>query len=278
MPSPKSKSWLFTSFKLDLDFHEKHSDKIRFAIWQIELCPQTQRPHVQGYVVFKQPKTAPEIKVLFETITVHLEQRRGTHEQARTYCSKVETRITGPWILGTDEIVSDEPEWNWIGVCKAVEEGKLSEVPLWAQVAFEKRIASLFRLMITPRNKMCELILIIAPSGTGKSKLANHVAPSAIRPIVKHDGEVWYEGYIGQKVAIFDNVSSQKIMKYDHLLELVDRYPMVLNVKGSSAPCAIETVIITSVSNYKTWWKYPEIVDFSELERRITHTITDPYY
>lgn len=34
----------------------------------------------------------------------HLEIRRGTIEEARTYCCKLDTRISGPWTIGNISI------------------------------------------------------------------------------------------------------------------------------------------------------------------------------
>lgn len=75
--------------------------QLRYAIWQIEECPETHRTHVQGYLELPKTKRFTGIKALFRDQSVHLEERRGSRTQARDYCRKDESRVQGPFEHGT---------------------------------------------------------------------------------------------------------------------------------------------------------------------------------
>lgn len=78
----------------------KNLDPIRYAIWQLERCPDTDRIHVQGYLELNGTKRLAGVKKLFWCDSVHVEKRRGTRLQAKEYCSKEDTKVQGPWEYG----------------------------------------------------------------------------------------------------------------------------------------------------------------------------------
>lgn len=77
----------------------------RYACWQLERCPDTNRRHIQLYCELSNAKRAPTWlqRTLGLDHQPHCEARRGSREQAKAYCSKEETREDGPWEEGTFE-------------------------------------------------------------------------------------------------------------------------------------------------------------------------------
>ncbi len=94
----QSRSYCFTKYNnLSIpivDFKDK-SQPIRYVVYQHELCPITNKEHLQGYVEFKKLMTFKQTKNIFNDQTIHLEKRRGTRDQARLYCMKIKTRKQG---------------------------------------------------------------------------------------------------------------------------------------------------------------------------------------
>lgn len=85
----------------------KDVSTIKFAIWQIELCPTSHRHHIQGYLELPKVVKLPSCKHLFVQDfqrTVHIEKRRGTQKQAVDYCSKMESKVCGPYSFGGKSI------------------------------------------------------------------------------------------------------------------------------------------------------------------------------
>lgn len=70
-------------------------------IAQHEICPDTQREHVQGFVIFKTPQRISALqKILGDKC--HVEARKGSKRQAADYCRKEESRKPGtePFVFG----------------------------------------------------------------------------------------------------------------------------------------------------------------------------------
>lgn len=97
------RNWCFTAYDLDAFDVPVASPDLRYCVYQTEVCPNTQRPHIQGYIEFNKAVAFATVKALLGDPTVHLEARRGTRVQARDYCLKDESRMEGtdPIQIGT---------------------------------------------------------------------------------------------------------------------------------------------------------------------------------
>lgn len=80
---------------------KQFNDTVRYVVMQCEICPKTQRDHIQGYIEMHAPTTMKVIKT-FTGERSHVEPRKGTRHQARSYCMKIESRApdTDPWEYG----------------------------------------------------------------------------------------------------------------------------------------------------------------------------------
>ena len=55
--------------------------------------------HIQAYISFENAVAFTTVKTIFQG--AHIEAARGSPEENRTYCTKEETRVAGPWEYGT---------------------------------------------------------------------------------------------------------------------------------------------------------------------------------
>lgn len=103
----KSKSWCYTINNPDWKTIEeltKLEPELVYNIYQLEVGENGTR-HIQGYMYFQIRK---EFKWLKKALpTAHLELRKGTHEEAKKYCSKKDTRVpeTEPHEFGSDDTI-----------------------------------------------------------------------------------------------------------------------------------------------------------------------------
>ncbi len=105
------------------------------------------------------------------------------------------------------------------------------------------------------------------PSGSGKSRHAYELGGDSQfwvgRPRSRGQS-VWWDGYEGQSTVVIDDFYGW--MPWSALLRLLDRNPVNLNCKGSTAICLATTFLFTSNSHPSMW--YPK-QPYGTLERRI---------
>lgn len=70
-----------------------------YYISQVEMAPETNKKHVQGYIELDKPRRLGAFKKLAHWRSAHLEPRRGTATEARAYCMKEESRIQGSLLM-----------------------------------------------------------------------------------------------------------------------------------------------------------------------------------
>ena len=236
-----------------------------YCIWQLERGEEG-TPHYQGYIIFKTNKTPHAVKLI--NPRAHWELRVGTHEGARNYCSKEDTRVDGPWTFG------EEPKQGKRTDLLLLKERLDSGVPvkeLWADpdtfpvLSKYDRVPALYRLATIPQRRFKTHVLVLhGPPGLGKSYFPATVYPDAY---YKNNTQ-WWDGYEHQKVVVFDDFTSGWF-KFTFLLQVLDRYPLNVQVKGGTVPFNSKLIIITSNRSPDLWYK-AEKYDYRALERRLT--------
>lgn len=101
----------------------------RYGVWQLERG-KNGTAHLQGYVEFRKAMSLTAIKKIVGE-RAHVEERRGTRDEAREYCRKA-GRVEGPWEHGV--WISGAGHRSDIEtVLEALKEGKTEEeIILWS--------------------------------------------------------------------------------------------------------------------------------------------------
>lgn len=111
------------------------------------------------------------------------------------------------------------------------------------------------------------VILHYGPTGSGKSFLAR-AAPDGITPLESGvdyyvvsppsgSGGIWFDGYDGQSRVIFDDFNgATSHIRLDYLLQLLDKYPMSVPIKGGFVKWRPTTIIITTNLHPSEWYDY----------------------
>jgi len=96
MDKGNGRRWCFTIHKRDVETTEwflEYYGSINWGVFgtaQLEVCPDTGRLHIQGFVVCAKNQRMSAMKKLHST--AHWELSKGSLEQCEAYCSKDETR------------------------------------------------------------------------------------------------------------------------------------------------------------------------------------------
>lgn len=218
-------------------------EKVRYAVFGEEICPETKNTHWQGYVEFYKPQRASTTYKIFSgDKKIKVIPRRGTREQARDYCMKDgKYEEVGEWTQGQGQRTDLE------GIVKELIEDKtLSEVMLDNPSVYcryrngLKDISASVIKTNTKEFRKIEVILIIGPTGCGKTRRA--MEESEYR--IQGHNLGWWQDYDQEKVICIDEYNND--INITETLSLLDGYQLRLNIKGSHTYANWNKVFITS--------------------------------
>lgn len=280
---PPARSHCFTSFKLNLlDVDLEQYAEIRYLIVQVEVCPDTRREHLQGYVEWRRPVRGSRLRTVTEDSGVYFRPRRDSRDAARDYCRKVETRLWGPyeygtWIPSTDSGTASGRRTDLQRIREAVENGASDydiareHFPEWCR---HHRAISRYRALrfnASTELRQVRTVLIEGPTGAGKSYRAWELAPKAFRLVGPNapGGAIWFDYYEGEEDLIIEDFDGW--IPYRLLLTMLDPYPLRLPSKGGFVFARWVRVYITSCVPLDAWYPARAV---PELSRRIAETIS----
>lgn len=246
-------------------------EDVRYAIYQRERGANGTE-HFQGYVELSKAVRFNAIKAKIPR--AHIEQRRGSRDQAREYCKKLDSRVSEPIEYGNWEAGGSGARNDLASAIDLIKSGgTFRDLAEQSPEVFVKYYRGLQQLRYTTqpeRSWSCALYIIIGPPGCGKSKLCRASFPNAYwkPPTCK-----WWDGYDGHSDVIIDDFYGG--LQWSVLLNVCDRYPCAVETKGGMVNMLARRVAITSNACYKTWYAYGEQMKLYALERRITLLITD---
>ena len=97
----QGKNWCFTLFQYEqVPVWNELPDWATYMVFQEEQAPDTGRKHIQGYVQLVTQKRMKALKTLMNSDSAHLSIAKGTAKQNKVYCTKEDTRVSGPWEYG----------------------------------------------------------------------------------------------------------------------------------------------------------------------------------
>lgn len=106
--------------------------------------------------------------------------------------------------------------------------------------------------MDKPRDPAVPMDLIVhyGPTGTCKTRKALHDMPGAYKWSATQGS--WFDGYDGHKEVVIDEFRNQ--IPFGAFLNLTDRYPMKVGIKGGFKEWKPEKIIITSPVHPALWY------------------------
>ncbi len=154
MPA-SSKYWCFTINNPDdtlVEDDPNNWDGYTYVTWQKE---DAGTPHYQGYVEYAKPKRLSAMKKISNR--AHWEPRFGTQQEAITYCTKEETRVDGPWELGTKSIPSQGKRNDLEAACETAQKEGIAAVRTQHPVQFAKYNKGLEKLAAAAKVERASL-------------------------------------------------------------------------------------------------------------------------
>jgi len=266
----------------DADFKSmvEHCPFFRGCVFQRERGEQG-TVHYQAYLECTRAVGFNTVKQYFKEC--HIETATKPALACQRYCSKEDSRVSGPYWLNMQQGEAGQ--------------GKRSDIQDFAKAlidpAQDPRVVMhdapelvlkfsggvnrlLFMRPLVQRTSPRRVIIMVGPTGCGKTRSALTVAGEDFWWKPAHG--MWFDGYVGQKTAIFDEVTNSDI-PLSMLLQLLDRYVFYVPIKGSYTAWTPDTVVLTSNVYPSEWFEWVEtrgkhnqmtVHHFRALARRVT--------
>lgn len=247
-----------------------------YIVFGVETAPTTGTLHWQGYTEFDKIKRKSQVAGLITGW--HVERRLGTAQQAADYCKGLSAgKIPNDIVFEEGEISKVEPGKR-NDIHDAHEILKTQGITAVAEEHPEilvkyPRGVLLLNTFIKKPKPVPQVHLVFGPSDVGKTRRFFDQAPPDDfwrAPIT--DG-LWFDGYYGQRWALlddFDGRCSKTPLRV--VLQLLDRYPVDVPIKGGFVPWTPEFIYITTNFHPRDWYDWStRQAQFASLVRRFTY-------
>lgn len=258
-------------------------DKVRYLVFQREVCPKTKRLHLQGYLELKTPMRYKAIDEMFSA-NMNFLKRRGTREEARDYCMKSDSRDpqpnSGPHEAGIWNKDGSGHRSDLDSLCEMLADGA-SQRQLYQQSPATwcrnyRALAKAESFYAPAMRDKPDILVLWGPPGVGKTKKAyEHITNnghSLDKVYTFNLGKNWWNDYVDQPIVVFDDFNgSEDDIPFRFLLNVLDRTPIQVPTKGGSARFKANCFIFTS-NRHPSEWYVGVSYNTGQLKRRIAES------
>jgi len=228
-----------------------------YIIFQEEIAPTTNTPHLQGYMELSQERKIGAIKLLLADDTAHLEKRAGNQDQAIAYCKKQDSRKTGTefhefGVKRVDARKSDKTFEEDV----LLKSNTLKDLILMHPLEMIKHSSGAEKVrdtLMAYRSAPPKIVIIYGPSGVGKSQLVKKTVPDAYWVPWPTGGRWWWPLYDYQSDVVLDEFRHQ--ISYTQALNLFSSEAMTIETKGGNKKMTSAGIVITTNVNPRDWYK-----------------------
>jgi hypothetical protein len=263
-PTAKAVYWLLTI--PHNDFTPFLHSGVQYIRGQLELGSDTGYLHWQILVVLKSQQRLSAIKTLYGT-SCHAEPSRS--EAADDYVWKDETAVEGTrFELGSRKLKRNDPT-DWTIVRDSARRGELDSLPPDVYVRHYRTLKAIAVDHCQPCAIERKVHVYWGRTGTGKSRRAWD--ESGLESFPKDPRSKFWDGYRSHRNVVIDEFRGD--IDISHVLRWFDRYPVIVEVKGSSVVLKAEEIWITSNLDPRLWYPNLDPQTLEALLRRmeITH-------
>lgn len=194
----------------------------------------------------------------------HAEPTRSA--AAREYVQKEDTRIAGTQFeLGSLPMRRSE-RTDWDAVKASAQSGRLDSIPSDVFIRCYNQLRRVQADFATPVAVTRRVWVFWGCTGTGKSRRAWGEAGMDAYP--KDPRTKFWDGYRSHKHVVMDEFRGA--IDIGHILRWFDRYPVLVEVKGSAAVLVAEQIWITSNLDPRLWYPDTDEETKAALMRRLS--------
>lgn len=187
---------------------------------------------------------------------------------ASDYVWKEDTRVSGTQFeLGVRPFKRNDPR-DWDAIWEMAVAGNLVGIPASVRVQSYRTLRAICADHSKPVGMERTCFVFWGRTGTGKSRRAWDEA--GVDAYSKDPNTKFWCGYNGQRNVVIDEFRGR--IDVSHFLRWLDRYPVNVEIKGSSTPLCCERVWITSNLDPRAWYSELDEETLNALLRRLNIT------
>lgn len=222
--------------------------------------------HWQVVVAFANKVRLAGVRAIFGPY--HAEPTKSAAADA--YVWKDNTRVDGTQFeIGRKPRSGLRDNQDWTAIRDLAKAGRLDDIPPDVYVRNYNAIKRISVDHLQPVGVERTVEVYWGPTGVGKSRRVWQLAGFEAYP--KDPRTKFWDGYRGQKHVVIDEFRGS--IDISHLLRWFDRYPVIVEVKGSSVVLAATHIFVTSNIPPEAWYPDLDVPTMNALKRRlkITH-------
>lgn len=258
--------WLLTI--PENDYTPNDNEHLTWIKGQLEEGSETGYRHYQLIVAFGKKVSLPSVKRLFGA-TCHAELSRS--EAANDYVWKEDTRVPDTQFEFGAKPIRRNNKVDWESVWTAAQSGVLESIPAHVRVTSYRTIRAIGSDYSRAVGMERECFVYWGKTGTGKSRRAWDEAGMAA--FCKDPRTKFWDGYQVEENVVIDEFRGG--IDVAHLLRWLDRYPVRVEIKGSSRPLMAKKIWITSNLSPDQWYPECDLETKAALMRRLVVTEFD---
>lgn len=232
----RARCWCFTLN----NYEQKDAERLaeldcKYIVFGYEVG-ESGTKHLQGYVEFTHGKTLSAVKKYTGCPSIHLETRKGTPEQAATYCKK-DKNFTEKGIISHQGKRTDLDD-----VAEAIVDKSFDPLDFPVMmIKFHKGIDALLNCTMKDREHKPYIEWRFGDTGVGKTH--GVIQKHGIENCYIKDGTMWWNNYSQQDVILIDDFDGN--WPFRDLLRLLDHYPYQGQYKGGYIKICSDYIYIT---------------------------------
>lgn len=215
---------------------------------QKEMGGTTNYEHWQVMFILAAKATLVRAKQILAVQSAHIELTRSA--AAEDYVWKEDTRIEGTQFeLGTKPHRRNSKA-DWEDIWKKAKEGLVEQIQPDVRIQHYRTLRTIRADYARPEPMERVCFVFWGATGTGKSRRAWDEATFEAYP--KDPRTKWWDGYQGQENVVIDEFRGA--IDIAHMLRWLDRYPVLVEIKGASVPLKAKKIWITSNLPVEQWY------------------------
>lgn len=259
----QARYWLLTI--PHADFLPYLPPNVAYIRGQLESGSDTGYLHWQVLVILQRKLRLGGLKELFGR-TVHAEPSRSN--AADEYVWKEDTRIAGTQFELGSRPIKRGNALDWERIRNDAKLGRLDAIPGDIYIRCYGNLKKIAVDNCEPVAVEREVQVYWGPTGVGKSRRAWEQAGLQAYP--KDPRSKYWDGYRGQEHVVIDEFRGD--IDIGHVLRWFDRYPVIVEVKGSSVVLNARKIWITSNISPTNWYPNLDEPTKAALLRRLNVT------